>query len=32
MELKAVKNGCDYEIKALHGDTWFVVEIGRAHV
>jgi len=25
MELKAVKNGCDYEIKALHGDTWFVV-------
>jgi hypothetical protein len=25
MELKAVKNGCDYEIKALHGDTWFSV-------
>jgi len=25
MELKAVKNGADYEISALHGDTWFVV-------
>ena len=25
MELKAVKNGCDYEIKALHLGTWFLV-------